>query len=162
LSNDRRGPLLDEVGLAIRMHQNAVDEVDEAAIRYLGVNRTDLRCLDIIERRGRVTAGELAGESGLTTGAITTVLDRLAEAGYVRRVRDKADRRRVLVEPTDEARRRSAEIYGPIAEEGTRQLDTYTDEELVLIRDFMRAGRELLTAHAARVREMAERKAAAG
>jgi DNA-binding MarR family transcriptional regulator len=137
------------------MHQNAVDEVDEAATEYLGINRTDTRCLDIIERRGRVTAGDLATESGLTTGAITVALDRLERAGYVRRVRDATDRRRVLVEVTNEGLRRAMECYGPIAREGQAGLEACTDEQLIFIRDFLRDGYDLLAEHAERVRQMA-------
>jgi DNA-binding MarR family transcriptional regulator len=144
-----------EVVEALRMHQNAVDEVDEAATEYLGLNRTDTRCLDIIERMGRVTAGQLAAETGLTTGAITAALDRLEGAGYVRRVRDLTDRRRVLVEITDSGLRCAMDCYGPIATEGQASLEALTEEQLELIRDFMRAGYELLTNHAARVRAMA-------
>ena len=59
-----------------------------------------------------MTAGELDRESELSTGAITTLLDRLERAGYVRRVRDDVDRRRILVELTDEARHRAWEIWG--------------------------------------------------
>lgn len=150
------GPLVDEVVHAVRAHQSATDALDEAASAYLGINRTDARCLDIIDRLGRITAGELATHTGLTGGAITTALDRLETAGYVRRVRDHSDRRRVLVEMTTTAQARANEIYGPIAEDGGRILDNYDDEQLKTIRDFMREGRNLLEQHAVRVREMAD------
>ncbi|MGH3128797.1 MAG: MarR family transcriptional regulator [Gaiellaceae bacterium] len=64
------------------------------------MNRTDLRCLNIIENNGAMTAGRLAELSGLTTAAVTSVLDRLERAGYARRVRDQPDRRQVMVEVT--------------------------------------------------------------
>lgn len=156
MSSEFREGLIRELIEALRRHQNAVEAVDDAATRYLGLNRTDTRCLDIIERRGGVTAGELAAESGLTTGAITAALDRLEGAGYVRRVRDGADRRRVLVDLTDKANRCTMQCYGPIAQEGYSSLQAYSDEELILIRDFMRAGYELLTGHAGRLRAMAD------
>jgi DNA-binding MarR family transcriptional regulator len=159
LSSDSREQIIGEVVEALRMHQNAVDAVDDAAGEYLGINRTDMRCLDIIERRGGVSAGELAAESGLTTGAITAALDRLEGAGYVRRIRDVVDRRRVLVELTDKAQRCSWECYGPIAQEGHKELDHLSIEQLTVIRDFMRAGYELLNRHAARMRELAPRQA---
>lgn len=157
MSNKLTGrALIDEVVDAVRAQQGATDAVDEAASAYLGVNRTDARCLDIIDRRGSITAGELAAETGLTSGAITTALDRLEAADYVRRVRDHSDRRRVLVEMTSTARSRAYEIYGPIAEEGRRLLDDYDDDKLRTIRDFMREGRDLLEQHAVRVREMVD------
>ena len=78
--------------------RNATDRYDQAVADAIGINRTDMRCLDVIQREGPVPAGRLADETGLTTGAITTVLDRLERAGFARRTRDPADRRRVLVE----------------------------------------------------------------
>jgi DNA-binding MarR family transcriptional regulator len=150
-----RRELIRELTLAVRMHQNAVEVMDDAAADHLGINRTDTRCLDIIERLGTLTAGELARESGLTTGAITTALDRLEAKGYVRRVRDDRDRRKIMVEITEEARQRAWEAYGPLAERGGVELTHYTNEQLELLRDFLQAGRELLIDHAARVRAMA-------
>jgi DNA-binding MarR family transcriptional regulator len=153
VSNDRRAALEQEVGLAVRTYQTAVDEIDEAATGSMGLNRTDGRCLDILERKGRMSAGELAAESGLTSGAITSVLDRLETKGYVRRVRSESDRRKVYVELEDKAHRCIQEIYGPVAAQGSSILGALSDEELACIRDFLLSGRALLARHAARVRE---------
>lgn len=158
MSNDRRRDLIHRVATAIRTYGTATDELDDAAAAYLGINRTDGRCLDILDQRGPITAGELAAATGLSTGAITAVLDRLESAGYARRVRDEHDRRCVRVELTEEARRRIMEVYGPLAEEGYARLGALSDKQLVVIRDFMDAGRELLAEHAARVRQMAEQR----
>jgi hypothetical protein len=73
---------------------------DEVAYEKLGINRTDGRCLDIVENQGPLTAGELAELSGLTTAAVTSVLDRLEQAGYARRVRSEPGQRQVMVELT--------------------------------------------------------------
>ena len=154
LSRQEREALIEELGVEVRTYQNAQDAFDEAATERLGINRSDGRALDIIDRHGKITAGELAKESGLSTGAITTLLDRLERAGYVRRVRDDADRRRVLVELTDEARRRAWEIWGPIAEASTSRLGRYSNEELIFIRDFLRSSREFLLEHLDRVRAL--------
>jgi DNA-binding MarR family transcriptional regulator len=151
LSREERAALLGDLGLDVRRHQNVQEAFDDAAVAFLGINRTDGRALDILDQHGRLTAGELARESGLSTGAVTTLLDRLERAGYVRRVRDDADRRRVLVELTDEARRRSAEVWAPLAADGADGLAGYSDAELVLIRDFLRASTDLLRAHLERV-----------
>lgn len=157
MSNRKKRALIEEVGVAMRMHQNAVDEVDEAASEYVGMNRTDMRCVDIVERRGRLTAGELATEMGLTTGAVTGMLDRLEKRGMVRRVRDAKDRRRVLVEPAD--LRAAWAVYGPIKESSDPALARYSQTDLALIRDFLVEGRELLMKHAERIRAMARREA---
>src|SRR5262245_22294894 len=129
--NFDREAFLGELFLEIRRYQNAQDEFDEAASARLGINRTDARCLDILDMHGQMTAGQLAAESGLSTGAVTTLLDRLEKVGYVKRVRDTVDRRRVLVEMTDRARRRAEEIWGPIAAEAAEVYSEWSEEELV-------------------------------
>ena len=154
LSREEREALVNEIGLEVRTYQNAQDAFDEAACERLGINRSDGRALDIIDRHEQITAGELAKESGLSTGAITTLLDRLERAGYVRRVRDDSDRRRVLVELTGEARRRAWEIWGPIAEASSSNLARYSNEELLFIRDFLRSSRDFLMEHLERVKTL--------
>ena len=81
-------------GLALlRRNQVLTQMLDEAAADYLGINTTDGRALDVIDQAGgRVTAGELARELRLSTGAVTAILDRLEQAGYARRVPDPDDR----------------------------------------------------------------------
>ena len=89
--NSSRGNLQDETRRfvdAVRASQAATDLFDETMCHFLGINRTDGRCLDVIDRHTKVSAGQLANESGLTTGAVTAVIDRLETAGYVRRIRD--------------------------------------------------------------------------
>ena len=77
-----------------------------------------------------MTAGELADAAHLTTGAVTTVLDRLEDVGYVRRIRDTDDRRRVLVEQTPECTRTAMRYYGPFMEPSFESMAKYTPEEL--------------------------------
>src|SRR2546430_17138506 len=77
-----------------------------------GISSSDLECLDFLNLEGRVTAGRLAEVTGLTTGAITGVVDRLEKAGLVRRERDESDRRKVFngLVPVDVAK--DGKIYG--------------------------------------------------
>jgi DNA-binding MarR family transcriptional regulator len=152
-SRENRDELVREVSREIRAAQNASDQLDEAFAEYLGVNRTDLRCLDIIDQHGRMTAGQLADESGLTTGAVTAVLDRLEGAGYVTRARDATDRRRVFVELTTEARRRAAEAYGPLAEATAEAFDRLPDRAIKTVREFLRTGRVINLDQAAQLRQ---------
>jgi DNA-binding MarR family transcriptional regulator len=77
MSRDMREGLIREVAEAIRAYGSAQDLLDEAAAERLGINRTDARVLDVLERSGQLAAGAIATESGLTTGAVTTLLDRL-------------------------------------------------------------------------------------
>src|ERR1700693_3398008 len=82
----------------------AASEFDDGLAKKLKLSRTDMRCLDLIGRLRPMTAGRLAEEIGLTTGAVTFVLDRLEEAGMVTRRRDTEDRRRVWGEIVPEGR----------------------------------------------------------
>jgi len=143
MSTDRRKETNRQIADAIRLDHLAVEAVDDAACEYMGINRTDLRCLDILGRAGPMSAGQLAEESKLTSAAITVVLDRMERAGYMRRVRDTVDRRRVMVEATPKAHERAWTLYGKIAEKLYEQLERYSDEELELLRDFLRARTEI-------------------
>ena len=154
--------LIDELFEERRMLGAANDIADQAVADYHGVNRTDARCLDIIERLGGVTAGRLARESGLSTGAVTTVLDRLERAGLARRTSDPKDRRRVLVEMTPAAREANEELYRPLVEAATEQLRRYSEEELALLREYHRASRAVTEAHAERVRGLLSERAQEG
>ena len=128
--------------------------VDELVCQLLGVNRTDARCLDILDQHGSMSAGDLAEASRLTTGAITAVIDRLERAGLARRVPDPTDRRRVLVEPTEKALAVAIELMvEPMSELYLPMAERYSDEQLRLILDFTRRGRELQERHAEWLRE---------
>jgi DNA-binding MarR family transcriptional regulator len=131
--------LLDEV----RQSQLATDRFDQAVADTLGLNRTDMRCLDVLDREGPVTAGRLAGATGLTSGAITTAIDRLERGGFARRLADPADRRRVLVELTPEVRAHAGSFYAEHAKAAEQLYHRYTEEQLRMLRDFVRGSREL-------------------
>jgi len=152
--SSNRPRLLDELFAELRLEQEATQAFDDAAADLLGINPTDLRCLGVLERRGAVTATELAREARLTTGATTALIDRLERAGYVRRVRDERDRRRVYVELTDRARGEIARIWGPLGQEGQEVAARYSDEELALIVEYLRTSREVLGRHLERLESM--------
>ena len=143
-----------ELGDEVRANQRATDVVDELLCLLMGVNRTDARCLDVLDQRGSMSAGDLARESRLTTGAITAVIDRLERAGLARRVPDPADRRRVLVELTEKAYVTANELMvEPMKEMYAPMAEGYSDDDLRLILDFTRRGRELQERHAEWLRE---------
>jgi DNA-binding MarR family transcriptional regulator len=151
MSRAKREALIGEIGLEVQQWQDAVHAFDEAAASRMGVNQTDLRCLGFLVARP-MTARELAEASGLTPGAVTTVLDRLEHARYARRSHDQKDRRRVIVELTAEARRELDAIWGPIVAEGTASMARYTLAELELLRDFLRHARQVQAQHAERIK----------
>ena len=139
--------LLGELADAIRAGQRATDVIDDLAAALMGINRTDARCLDILDQRGRMSAGQLAQEAGLTSGAITAVLDRLARAGYVQRIDDPADRRRVLVELTQKAREISEDLFGGLRDLWMPLSERFSDDDLRLLLEFQRLGREIQERH---------------
>jgi len=157
-----RAALLAEIFSHVRAGQRLTDSVDETTGRLLGIGRSDGHCMDLLDERGQMTAGMLAEETGLSTGAITAVLDRLEQAGYVQRVRDTQDRRRVLVELTPEATRATWELYGPLAEMGTQLAERYSVQELEVILDFVAQARKLSEQHLAVLRAKVAPGQAAG
>src|SRR5215472_2397242 len=134
-----RRHLENEFLLAIRRAGSVMQLLGAASAERIGVNVTDLNCLNILALSGHLTAGELARRTGLTTASITGVLDRLEEAGFVRRERDAHDRRRVIVR-LDPARgmRDVAPVFAPVIQAWRGAAAGYTDEQLNLILDSQR------------------------
>lgn len=123
-----------------------------AAAERLGVNPTDLECLGYLAD-GPMSAGALAAATGLTTGAITGVIDRLDRSGFARREADPHDRRKVLVRATPEAAARAGPIFAPMAEATAGVLAAYSDAELTLLLGFLEKSREAGLAALAKLRQ---------
>src|SRR6266581_3374719 len=77
MSNETRQAVIEQLNMAIRQNQNLTDAFDQFVADSMGINRTDYRCMDILERSGPMTAGQLAEAAHLSTGAVTALLDRL-------------------------------------------------------------------------------------
>jgi DNA-binding MarR family transcriptional regulator len=150
-SSTKKSQALDALNHEVRGWQADQELFDSLVIELAGLNRTDWRCLDILGTRGPMTAGQLAEAVRLTTGAVTGVLDRLEAAGLVRRMRDTGDRRKVIVEVTDEVARVGAPVYGPLIEDAARAHGEFTLEELETITRFIRLERALLQRHTKRI-----------
>ena len=90
--------------------------LSDTVARLVGLNSTDLECLDLLEMAGPTTAGRLAEHAGLTTGAMTAVIDRLERAGFARRLRDAEDRRCVRVEALPRNFKHVAGLYRRLAD----------------------------------------------
>jgi DNA-binding MarR family transcriptional regulator len=118
----------------------------QAVASHLGVNSTDLECLDHVVQRGPLTAGELARLTGLTTGAITGVIDRLERAGYARRTRIASDRRKVGVEVAPNGIETIVPLYEPMRRAALRALSHYRGAELELLLDFLIRARDAAVA----------------
>jgi DNA-binding MarR family transcriptional regulator len=128
----------------------------QTASMRMGLNPTDGKCLSVLRETGALTAGDLAELIGLTTGAVTGVIDRLEQRGFVRRVADPHDRRRVIVEPIPGATHTPelAAIFGPLAQATqTEIIDRYDDEALAVVLDFVQQATGLMKAQTARLHE---------
>jgi DNA-binding MarR family transcriptional regulator len=136
---------------AIRRYQREIDALDQALAERLGLNRTDLRCVDVLLDRP-LSMTELADQAGLSQSAMTTALDRLENAGYACRVRDTNDRRRIRVQLTRAILARIAEIFEPFAAEAAADLDRYSVSELETLLSFFADGSERRARHARRIR----------
>ena len=148
-----RGPLLEALHRASRQLTNQNGLYTDAAAARLGMNRTDLDCLSIVGLAGMVTAGELADITGLTTGAVTGVIDRLVAAGYVVREADPADRRRVIVRGVPEIGRVTGELFEPMHQALAQLYGRYSDEELAVLLDLNERLLPIMQEQTARLRE---------
>jgi DNA-binding MarR family transcriptional regulator len=109
----------------------------QAVAERLGLAGIDVDSLDVLLTEGRVTVGRLAELTGLTTGSATRMVDRLEQAGFVRRVADATDRRRVLVEVVPGIDAKLHALHDSLREAESQVFDHYDDEQLALIADFM-------------------------
>ena len=146
-----RQALTGEVGRALQAYQRSTQSFDDEVGRLLGLNPTDLRCLDWLTE-GPMTATRLAEATGLSAAATTSMIDRLERKGFVGRRRHDGDRRQVHVELTEDGLRRVGLLYGPLVAEGAPLLATLSVGELVSMRDQLIAMREMTDRHRARLR----------
>jgi DNA-binding MarR family transcriptional regulator len=138
---------------AMRQTGSLMQLVSQAAADRIGINATDLNCLNILSFSGHMTAGELARATGLTTASITGVIDRLEQAGYVSRERDPHDRRRVVVTLVlDQAIRNVASVFLPVLRDWRELAARYSDDELRLIVDFYARMEQVFRNHLDRLR----------
>jgi DNA-binding MarR family transcriptional regulator len=140
--------------VAVRKTGSLMQVMGQAAADRIGINATDLNCLNILSFSGKMTAGELARATGLTTASITGVIDRLEAAGFVNRERDATDRRRVVVAISlDRALREVAPVFAPMVADWQRLASRYSDDELRLIVDFYDQMEQVIRDHLVRLRE---------
>jgi DNA-binding MarR family transcriptional regulator len=124
----------------------------------LRMNSTDLECLDHI-LRGPVTAGRLAQLTGLTTGAITGVIDRLERIGLARRESDPDDRRKTMVRALPAVLERVGPLFQPMERAAMAVLSKYSDAELALILNFLTRARDATLTAMSELRALSESQA---
>ena len=153
MATSRKQHAIGELVGEFRNSCNLDGAFDSVAAARLRLNATDLRCINIVENAGGISAGALAVESGLTTGAVTGVIDRLERAGFARRVSDPGDRRRVRVEVTAAFYANADEIWGPVRADWESTLSQrFTTEQLEQALAFLRTVNAISGRHLERLR----------
>lgn len=145
--------LLERGSVAYREYLSAQAVAAQAVASALGLGSTDFFGLNLIALAGTLTAGELAARTGLSTGAATRLIDRLEQAGFVRRVPDPADRRKVLVESVPDADGRIAAAIRPHRARMAEAFAEYRPEQLEVLFDYFARATVALRAAAGDLRE---------
>ena len=127
----------------------------QAIAEKIGVSVTELKCLDYLTRGTPITAGGLAEITGLTTGAVTAMVDRLERMGLVRRERSAEDRRKVYIVPAQEDFGELFDvIYRPLSEAAHALAARYSESELKLIHGYALASIEMVKRQTERIRAL--------
>ncbi|TDP94949.1 MarR family winged helix-turn-helix transcriptional regulator [Labedaea rhizosphaerae] len=140
------------VGLG-REFATALVVFHEAVGRLLGLSAVERKCIDLLKQLGPVTAGAIGERTGLTTGAVTRLIDRLGKAGYVERVPDPDDRRKVVVRllPNERMDALMASAFIPFGEDLAKVMANYTEAETRVILDWVHRTTEVLVANTRRI-----------
>ena len=131
--------LPERVSQAVLRFIAAVVLHNQAVAARVGLGASDAQVLSLLTVNGPMTPSQIASLTGLTTGSVTALLDRLERGDYVRRERDTKDRRKILIVPQEEGRQRLAEHYVGYGEHMQRVLSRLTPQELLTIAEFLDA-----------------------
>jgi len=130
----------------------AIDLIGQATASRLGINQTDLICLDLLARQGPLSAGQVASALGLTTAAISAMAGRLEAGGYAHREMDPNDRRRVLIHASPSGVEQAFSLFDDLYAAAAEMYSRYEERELRMLVDLLRAYRGLVDEHTARLR----------
>lgn len=135
----------------------AIDLIGQATASRLGINQTDLICLDLLVRQGPLSAGQVATALGLTTAAISAMASRLEAGGYAYREMDPNDRRRVLIHASPAGTQQAFSLFDDLFTAVGELYGRYEERELQLLIDLLRGYRQLITDHTATLRAASAR-----
>lgn len=127
--------------------------VHQAVAERLGLNVIDLRCLRVAREAVEPTAGHLAKITGLTTGTITGLLDRLEKARFIRRERVSEDRRKVIVKVLPAGVEKLEKIMAPLSEDMNEALRNFTEDELKAVVKFFELTAGAVNRHLERIQK---------
>ena len=152
----KKSALLQELSLEMRRMSAQGVLLSSAVAVHAGISSSDLECLDyiVMATPQAISAGQLAESTGLTSGAITGLIDRLEKAGFVRREHDPIDRRKVRIVPVESNIKRLNAFYAPLAQRTESLWEEYSEKELTTILDFARRSVAAATEEAARIRDL--------
>src|SRR3954447_7081503 len=151
-----RAALMQELENALRRSSAQGVIFGQTVANTVGISGSDLECLDFLNLEGRVTAGRLAEVTGLTTGAITGVVDRLEKAGLVRRERDPADRRKVFIATVPENIAKVGRFYEHMQRGMVKLWESHSDAELRLLLEFATKGYETMLSATEELKSMVD------
>ncbi|GAA4258840.1 MarR family winged helix-turn-helix transcriptional regulator [Dactylosporangium darangshiense] len=148
-----RQRLLDELQATLTQAVADAILVQQAAADRLGLPLQDFKCFTALLERGSATPGELVQRTGLTSGAVTRMIDRLERAGWVRRTHDTVDRRRVVVEPIHSRLPEVEPLFAGMSRGWNAALSDYDEDQLRLLLDLFGRMRLLAREQAAAIRD---------
>lgn len=158
----RHAALVAALLAAGREHSNAIVMFHTAVAAHLGLNPTDHKTLDLLERHGPLSPGTLAELTGLAPASVTGILDRLEARGFVRRRRDPEDRRRQVVEMLGQRAPEVERLFAGLVADLERVCADYSADELEVILDWTRRITQVQRDAAARLAELPRDRAPAG
>lgn len=146
-----RKEILDELARVGREHSDATVLFHAGIASLLDLHPTDYKVLGMLERLGPLSAGEIARRSGLANASVTNLVDRLEQKGFVRRVADPTDRRRVIAEAVPDQLASARSLFASTRRSLARLYDRYSDRDLSVIADFLRHNAERLRSETGKV-----------
>jgi DNA-binding MarR family transcriptional regulator len=138
MSSPKRAELVDSLNLEVRKLIAGTILFNEKVAARVGLNSTDLQCLHLLQLQGAATPGELARWAGLTTGGATVVVDRLENAGYLRREPNPNDRRSTIIRPVAAKLKKLEANYQAQGDALQRVIAAFPDPHLRLILNFLK------------------------
>jgi DNA-binding MarR family transcriptional regulator len=146
-----RSHLLQTLARVGREHSDATVLFHAAVAERLGLHPTDEKALSLLQRLGPMSAGDLARQTGLATASVTNLVDRLERKGFVRRVSDPRDRRRIVVEAQPDRVEEAARLFQSTGGSLARLYHRYSVADLAVIADFLARNAARLRAETARL-----------
>ncbi|TKH09168.1 MarR family transcriptional regulator [Peribacillus simplex] len=139
MSSDNRLNAALVVSLTHRLQRYGMRSVlfQQNMAQKIGVSHTDLKSAEILNETGPITAGELSKITGLSTGSVTALINRLENSGYVKRERDQLDGRRVMIAPIPERQEQIKSHYQSLSMATKELCTSYNEQELILINQFV-------------------------